>query len=755
MNKLNWGNVRLILRRELRDQLRDRRTLFMIVVLPLMLYPLIAMAFLQIGQFMKQHASNVLIVSANELPDSPPLVTGNQIVFGDGVQPMIEVEVQSPPSADINEISNWAMQKIDEGSHDAVIYFPPRFDERISAARGEQPPKSVDIEQELQGDAAESRPEVQIPEPHIFFNTAKDKSRVAFERADAALAHWRSQIVDDTLEQHELPKSAVQPFEVQARDVAQEVGKRAAMWSKILPFVVLVWSLTGAFYPAVDLCAGEKERGTLETLLSSPAERVEIVWGKLLTIMIFSISTALLNLSCMCVTATFVIQQFQATLQNSPTMIFGAPPLASMGWLVVAVVPISALFSALALALATMAGSTKEGQYYLMPMLLVSMPLMMLAMLPSSELDLGTSLIPVTGVLLMLRHLMEGEYQAVLVYILPVVGVTVLCCWASIRWAVDQFNNENVLFRGNERFELGHWLIHVMRDRGPTPGVAEAFLCGILILIIRFFAGMSMGTPDSWNSFMMMTVVTMIAFIATPALVMAVMLTTHPRKTLLLQAPSDWRSIPAVILLAVALHPLAIGLSAVIRYLYPMDMSMLEPLQELISKQSPSMWHVLGLMALLPAICEELAFRGFILSGLRHSGSRWRAILVSAAFFGVTHGILQQSILATVFGVVLGYVAVQARSLIPCILFHFTFNALSISYMPAIEYLTTVLPGLKWLFLMMEDGIPAYNWPIMLAALAVAVPILNWFRQLPFQPTAEERIRDRLERQPAVNVAAR
>ena len=58
------------------------------------------------------------------------------------------------------------------------------------------------------------------------------------------------------------------------------------MWSKILPFVVLIWALTGAFYPAIDLCAGEKERGTLETLLSSPAQRSEIVWGKLLSVVI-------------------------------------------------------------------------------------------------------------------------------------------------------------------------------------------------------------------------------------------------------------------------------------------------------------------------------------------------------------------------------------------------------------------------------------------------------------------------------------
>ena len=85
------------------------------------------------------------------------------------------------------------------------------------------------------------------------------------------------------------------------------MSRRAAFWSKVLPFVVFIWALTGAFYPAVDLCAGEKERGTLETLLSSPAERSEIVMGKLLTIMGFSSATSLLNLLSMAITGTAVI----------------------------------------------------------------------------------------------------------------------------------------------------------------------------------------------------------------------------------------------------------------------------------------------------------------------------------------------------------------------------------------------------------------------------------------------------------------
>ena len=102
---------------------------------------------------------------------------------------------------------------------------------------------------------------------------------------------WRIASVEQQSGASTSPAVAARPFERKQIDVASRVRRRAAIWSKILPFVLMIWALTGAFYPAVDLCAGEKERGTLETLLSSPAARSEIVWGKLLTVMTFSMAT--------------------------------------------------------------------------------------------------------------------------------------------------------------------------------------------------------------------------------------------------------------------------------------------------------------------------------------------------------------------------------------------------------------------------------------------------------------------------------
>ncbi len=113
-----------------------------------------------------------------------------------------------------------------------------------------------------------------------------------------------------------------------------------------------------------------------------------------------------------------------------------------------------------------------------MPLVLITMPLVILPMAPGVELNLGNSLIPLTGLVLLLRALLEGNYLAALPYAAPVVGVTLLCCVMAVRWAVDQFNKEDVLFRESERLDVRLWLRHLVRDRGATPSVMESLFCG-------------------------------------------------------------------------------------------------------------------------------------------------------------------------------------------------------------------------------------------------------------------------------------
>jgi sodium transport system permease protein len=494
------------------------------------------------------------------------------------------------------------------------------------------------------------------------------------------------------------------------------------MWSKILPILMLLWALTGAFYPAVDLCAGEKERGTLEMLLSSPAARSEIVLGKLLTVMLFSIATAVLNLASIGVTARLALAHLPG---------FGLPPLPAVLVMGVALVPIAALFSALCLALAAFARSSKEGQCYLMPLLMLTMPLVTLPMAPGVELNVGNSLIPVTGIVLLLRSVLEGDYWPAVQYSPIVAAVTVAACLMAIRWAIEQFNSEAVLFRESERWDLRLWARRLLHDRRPTPSVAAAVCCGSLILMVGFFVSCSFPAQVNIETLVRTFLVPQLLVIVPPVLLMTFLLTSSPRETLLLKRPASWLAVPAAALLAAALHPTANLLQVLVQRLYPVSEEMLPQLIEIQkSLRGANFWGLLLLIAVVPAVCEELAFRGFILSGFRRLGHKRRAILYSALLFGIAHGILQQSLIASLVGMVLGYVAVQSGSILPCMVFHLCHNALAIASSRIAPNLFPDWPVLRAFVTPTESSGCAFTWPTIVVGAMAAYLLLAWFSRL-------------------------
>src|SRR5262249_19265365 len=214
---------------------------------------------------------------------------------------------------------------------------------------------------------------------------------------------------------------------------------------RVFPFVLVMWCLAGALYPAVDVCAGEKERGTMETLLISPTSREEIVWGKFLTIWVFSAATALLNLLSMGLT-TWLFSR------AAPNDVFRP---AALIWAVVLLLPLSAFFSAVALAVGAYARSSKEGQYYLMPLFLLTMPLVLFTLAPGVELNPFYSMVPVTGVALLLQKMMAtvAPDGTLGLYFLTVLSPLLIYSWLALRWAIEQFQREEVLFREAERLD--------------------------------------------------------------------------------------------------------------------------------------------------------------------------------------------------------------------------------------------------------------------------------------------------------------
>lgn len=660
---IRWSNVLVIYRRELRDQLRDRRTLFMIFVLPMLLYPIIGFGAAQLSDAFRQKPRAVVVVGPEYLPADPPLLNEAKdrfhLALFDRDDDVDRLLVRTEPADGPWSDPAYRERATRVGLADAVVTLPADLREQIEAK--------------------------QDPSVAVVYDSADEKGQITYLRLDKVLDRWKELLVARRLRQDNLPKSYTQPINIKPVDVATAAELGSSLWAKLFPFLLVMMSLTGAFYPAVDICAGEKERGTMETLLISPASRAEIVLGKFFTVFTASVVTAVLNLLAMALTGLRLARMIGApppgagAASRSAVAQLAPPSLETGFWILLLLIPLAVFFSALCLALAVLARSMKEGQYYMTPLYLVCLPLMMLSLTPGIELNLFYSLVPVTGVALLLKVLIQGDYVTAGQYFLPVLLPTVFYGGLALRWAIDQFQREDVLFREAERFDLRTWFTHLLRDKEPTPNGAEALFCFALMLTSAWFLMQYLAVAGLASSTAGMAA-GQIAFILTPPVAMAFLLTSAPRRTLRLYAPSA-RYLGLAAGLAITLNPLVNEIRPIVERLFPMSVELKSALEQMMSNV-PTLGTAFLLFALIPAICEEFAFRGYILAGLERSYSTKTAILFSALLFGFMHvlmSLFQQLFNATLLGIVLGLLAVRSRSILPGIIFHLMNNGLALA----------------------------------------------------------------------------
>ncbi|MEM9702782.1 MAG: CPBP family intramembrane glutamic endopeptidase, partial [Planctomycetota bacterium] len=297
-----------------------------------------------------------------------------------------------------------------------------------------------------------------------------------------------------------------------------------------------------------------------------------------------------------------------------------------------------------------------------------------------------------------------GALLYVPIVLLSSVGYAAAALW----WAVELFKREDVLFREAERFSLKGWIKHLLREKEPTPTFAEATFAFVTILLLQFAmmgpmqrtlasavqtartvatrtaldAGQSAADAQAAaeaagrkaagvTAFRLVTIQQLVT-VAFPVLAMGVLLTTSVKRTFRFRLP-DWRLLLGAGALAICLQPLlGTATSWLTGRFFP-------ELPDGFAQFSQSMAEVpLPLaflaVAIAPAVCEELAFRGFLLSGFARARRPWLAIGLSSVAFGVVHLVPQQVFTASLAGLILGTIAWKGRSLWPCILFHLIFN---------------------------------------------------------------------------------
>ena len=256
---------------------------------------------------------------------------------------------------------------------------------------------------------------------------------------------FRERTIRQRLEARHLPGNLAEPLLVEETNVAPPEKVGGVVLGGLVPYFVIILALTGTMYPAMDLTVGEKERGTIETILCSPISRMNLVLGKFLMVLTASLSTAALAVASMGV-----------TLAAASKMVGGLSQISTMGlqfqmtprsviWVFAMIVPLAVLFSAALLAISLFAKSFKEAQSYLSPLTIVVIAPAVVSILPGVELNARLSLVPILNTSLVCKEIVSGTYHwgyIALIFVSSCVYAAV-ALWVAIRL----FQREDVLFR--------------------------------------------------------------------------------------------------------------------------------------------------------------------------------------------------------------------------------------------------------------------------------------------------------------------
>ncbi|MCA9736146.1 MAG: ABC transporter permease, partial [Gemmatimonadetes bacterium] len=276
----------------------------------------------------------------------------------------------------------------------------------------------------------------------LLFDAADDLSRRGRDVLAGALGDFEEGVLERRLTERGLPAYFADPIHVADSSVAlpEEVGGYAL--GRFLPMLLIVITLLGTFYPAIDLAAGEKERGTLETLLTAPVPSREIVTGKFLTVAAVGVVAAGLNLLSMLLTFQTGLFQFAGALDIEFSV-----PLDRLIVIFLTLIPLAVFFGSLFLGVAVRARSFKEAQNALTPIYMIALMPALLPLFPGIEFTPAMAVAPIAGVALFFRELMGGNAPVLLG--LVAVGSTAVYAWAALAFAAASFGSEDVLFGGD------------------------------------------------------------------------------------------------------------------------------------------------------------------------------------------------------------------------------------------------------------------------------------------------------------------
>ncbi|MEW6984450.1 ABC transporter permease [Colwelliaceae bacterium 6471] len=394
--------------KELLELVRDRKTLFFIIALPLLIFPVIfavmGVVVANVAMDEQQKVLKYTLINADKAPKF------SQTLFYHRDFTQIDLSLNTD-----QEIK----QAIQNGQIDVVIKVNQSHEQNIANNQKDN--------------------------WQIYFNGASQLNSVK-SKVDKVFLQYSNTLRQQKLaelslseQQYERLTTPISLEVINTADQRENVGEQVG---GLLPYLLIVLCLTGAMYPAIDLGAGEKERGTLETLLLTPISRISIVLGKYLTIMTTGIITALIAVFSLSLWS-FIIGEFANI--DVVREVFASFTASDLLLILLMLVPVSGIFAGLLLSISIYARSFKEAQNYMGPVSMLGFFPIMVAMLPGIKLDWLWSLVPISNVALAIKEILKGTIDyTMLIYILMSSTVFAIL---SIIFCVYWFKKESVLFR--------------------------------------------------------------------------------------------------------------------------------------------------------------------------------------------------------------------------------------------------------------------------------------------------------------------
>ncbi|HDO9489844.1 TPA: ABC transporter permease [Clostridioides difficile] len=393
------SNFLTVLKKELLDIVRDKKTLVFTLILPILIYPL-----------MFKFMSSSMEKAQNDVEKEI-----NIYIDGDTDSNMAKV-ITSLENIKIPEVDS-PTEALKNGDIQLIINIPENFDENIAAS------KSDTI--------------------NLLIDEESNKSMIASSMVNEIYESYKNTIVEQRLTESGVDPSILKPFEINIKSGinadSEDINTVASMLLTMIPTLIVILMVSSTVGMAADLGAGEKERFTFEPLLSTSAKRSSLLWGKITALCTISFIALIANLAAM----VFSMQRFMTFGEGDVQ--FNLSPVTILGMLVIGCLVLVTL-SALQISVSIYARSTKEANSYLAA---ITMPTMILSFLPymidAKGINPAFFNIPITNAICLMKEFTVGIFD--IKHIAIVVGWHIIYIVASIIFAKFMFSKEEVIFR--------------------------------------------------------------------------------------------------------------------------------------------------------------------------------------------------------------------------------------------------------------------------------------------------------------------